>query len=144
MKKLASLLTDLCPPLGKTIPFSGNSGWKNKLRASKNFFGDIILYLLNIFATAAQNKSKKFQKLNFNLNYCTLPQFAGCFTTFNFGSSHPQQNYDCAPDQWLKLRSQTPSKDSKMEPTFENLLKCLHLGRNQCLTILLSKGGLWI
>ena len=33
--------------------FRGSSGWGNRFRVSKNFLGDIFLYVWNIFATAA-------------------------------------------------------------------------------------------
>ena len=53
----------------ETLLFSRNSRWESKLRVFKNFWEDIFLHLLNIFATATQNENKKYILILTDVNY---------------------------------------------------------------------------
>ena len=65
---------------GKTLPFSGNSGWENKLRVSLNFLG---VYLF-AFVEYLCNHSLKMRIKNFE-NYISI------LTIVNYRMLHPLQ-----------------------------------------------------
>ena len=63
------------------LHFSENSGWENKPSVSKNFSGGYpFCNCWMSLQPQPKNENKRFQKLYFNLNYCKLPELAGCFT----------------------------------------------------------------
>ena len=46
---------------------------KTKLRVSKNFFGESLFVLLNIFVTAAPKSKQKILKIIVQFSYCKPP-----------------------------------------------------------------------